>query len=86
MVAYGNRQNAIAFARAHNSNLLRALKHLLETRLKILSTFGNFLYNDNLPIFGVIIKNAGRKVSINPPKIQKSGSYPTSCKIYKSHC
>ena len=33
MVAYGNRQNAITFARANNSYLLRALKHLMETRL-----------------------------------------------------
>ena len=28
MVAYGNRQNATAFARANNSDLLRSLKHL----------------------------------------------------------
>ena len=33
MLAYGNRQNAIKFARANNSNLLRALKHIAETRL-----------------------------------------------------
>ena len=33
MVAYGNRQNAIAFVRANNSDLLRSLKHLMETRL-----------------------------------------------------
>ena len=33
MVAYGNRQNAIMFTRADNSDLLRALKHLMETRL-----------------------------------------------------
>ena len=33
MVAYGNRQNATAFARANNSDLLRSLKHLMETRL-----------------------------------------------------
>ena len=33
MVAYGNRQNATAFARANNSDLLRLLKHLIETRL-----------------------------------------------------
>ena len=33
MVAYGNRQNATAFARAKNSDLLRSLKHLMETRL-----------------------------------------------------
>ena len=32
MVAYGNRQNATAFARANNSDLL--LKHLMRTRLK----------------------------------------------------
>ena len=31
--AYGNRQNATALARANNSNLLRSLKHLIETRL-----------------------------------------------------
>ena len=34
MVAYGNRQNATAFVRANNSDLLRSLKHLIETRLK----------------------------------------------------
>ena len=33
MVAYGNRQNAITFARANNSDFLRTLKHLIETRL-----------------------------------------------------
>ena len=33
MVAYGNRQNATAFAPANNSDLLRSLKHLMETRL-----------------------------------------------------
>ena len=33
MVAYGNRQNATAFARANNSNLLRSMKHLMGTRL-----------------------------------------------------
>ena len=33
MVAYGNRQNAIAFARASNSDLLRSQKHLMETRV-----------------------------------------------------
>ena len=33
MVAYGNRQSATAFARANNSDLLRSLKHLMETRL-----------------------------------------------------
>ena len=33
MVPYGNRQNATAFARANNSDLLRSLKHLMETRL-----------------------------------------------------
>ena len=32
-VAYGNRQNAIMFAQANNSDLLRALKNLMETRL-----------------------------------------------------
>ena len=37
MVAYGNRQNATAFARANNSDLLRALKHLMDTRLKLSS-------------------------------------------------
>ena len=35
MVAYGNRQNATAFARANNSDLLRSLKYLMETRLNI---------------------------------------------------
>ena len=34
MLAYGNRPNAMKFARANNSDLLRALKHLMETRLK----------------------------------------------------
>ena len=33
MVAYGNRQSATAFALANNSDLLRSLKHLMETRL-----------------------------------------------------
>ena len=33
MVAYGNWQNATAFARANNSDLLRSLMHLMETRL-----------------------------------------------------
>ena len=33
MVAYGNRQNATEFARANNFDLLRSLKHLMETRL-----------------------------------------------------
>ena len=33
MVAYGNRQNTTAFARENNSDLLRSLKHLMETRL-----------------------------------------------------
>ena len=32
MVAYGNRQNATAFAQANNSDLLQSLKHLMETR------------------------------------------------------
>ena len=34
MHAYGNRQNAIMFARANNSDLLRALKQLTQTWLK----------------------------------------------------
>ena len=33
MVAYGNQQNATTFARANNSDLLRSLKHVMETRL-----------------------------------------------------
>ena len=33
MIAYGNRQNATAFAWANNSDLLRSLKHLMKTRL-----------------------------------------------------
>ena len=37
MVAYGNQQNATAFARANYSNLLRSLKHLMETRLYLAS-------------------------------------------------
>ena len=32
--AYGSQQNATALARANNSDLLRSLKHLIETRLK----------------------------------------------------
>ena len=36
MVAYGNRQSATAFARANNSDSLRSLKHLMETRLKLM--------------------------------------------------
>ena len=36
MLAYGNRANAMKFARANNSDLLRALKHLMETRLNAL--------------------------------------------------
>ena len=32
MVAYGNRQKVIAFARANNSDLLRALNYLMKTR------------------------------------------------------
>ena len=36
MLAYGNRPNAMKFARANNSNLLRALKHLMETRLSMI--------------------------------------------------
>ena len=34
MIAYGNLQNATAFARANNFDLLRSLKHLMETRPK----------------------------------------------------
>ena len=34
MVAYGNQQTALSFARLNNSDLLRVLKHLMETRLK----------------------------------------------------
>ena len=34
MVAYGNRQNAAAFTRANNTDLLRSLNHFMETRLK----------------------------------------------------
>ena len=33
MVADGNWQNAITFTRANNSDLLRALKQLMETRI-----------------------------------------------------
>ena len=36
MVAYENRQNATAFARVNNSDLLRSLKHLMGTRLYFL--------------------------------------------------
>ena len=39
MVAYGNRQNATAFARANNSDLLRSLKHLMETRFRIQTNY-----------------------------------------------
>ena len=31
ILVYGNRQNAMKFARANNCDLLRALKHLMET-------------------------------------------------------
>ena len=48
-LAYGNRANATKFAQANNSDLLRALKHLMETRLystltilSALSTLCNF--------------------------------------------
>ena len=34
MVAYGNRKNATAFARASNSDLLRSLKHLIDSTNK----------------------------------------------------
>ena len=34
MVAYKKWQNVITFARVNNSDLLRAPKHLMETRLK----------------------------------------------------
>ena len=34
-LAYGNQQNAIKFARVNNSDLLRALKNLMETRLNL---------------------------------------------------
>ena len=37
MVAYGNRQNALMFARANNCDLLQTLKHLMETRLNTLT-------------------------------------------------
>ena len=39
MVAYGNRQKAKVFARANKSDLLRSLKHLMETRLNSLFPF-----------------------------------------------
>ena len=38
MVADGNWQNAITFTRANNSDLLRALKQLMETRIYGAST------------------------------------------------
>ena len=38
MVADGNWQNAILFARGNNSDLLRALKQLMETRIYGAST------------------------------------------------
>ena len=41
MVTYGNRQNALEFERANNSDLLRSLKHLMETRLNCLSAFAS---------------------------------------------
>lgn len=40
MVAYGNQQNAITFARVNNSDLLLALKNLMETGLN--SAFRGF--------------------------------------------
>ena len=33
MLAYGNRRNTLKFARANNSDLLRELKQLMETKL-----------------------------------------------------
>ena len=53
MAAYGNRQSATAFARANNSDLLRSLNHLMETRLYSgLLTHGiyNTLYQYPLPL------------------------------------
>ena len=37
MAAYGNLQNAIKFARTKISDLLQALKHLMETRVEVVS-------------------------------------------------
>ena len=34
MVAYENQQNATTFVQANNTDLLRAPKHLMETKLK----------------------------------------------------
>ena len=42
MIAYGNRQNAKAFARANNSDLLRPLKHLMETQRQSKNWLFNF--------------------------------------------
>ena len=44
MLAYGNRPNAMKFARANNSDLLRALKHLMETT-KECAVYGLNLYS-----------------------------------------
>ena len=44
MLAYGNRANAMKFARANNSDLLRALKHLMETRLNCFKQIISFCH------------------------------------------
>ena len=41
MVVHGNRQYAIKFARANNSDWLRALKHLIKTRLQQMKRYIN---------------------------------------------
>ena len=46
MVVYGNRQNATAIAWANNSDFLRPLKHLMETRLN--RSAGSKHYNQNI--------------------------------------
>ena len=57
MVAYGNRQNAIAFVRADNSDLLRSLKHLMKARLYKES---NSLFNlESSPLFTYKISRLG---------------------------
>ena len=55
MVGYGNWQNAITLVRANHYDLLRELKHLIETRLKI--TYSDLEVHLMRPAFAMFIKN-----------------------------
>ena len=60
MVAYGNRQKATAFARANNSDLLRSLKHLMETRLQCaINRKSNIIQLTFLPAHSINQKRGG---------------------------